>query len=83
MPEMVSGALAEFDRTIDWDTLVVLRGCAPKLMTPGGEIAICVPMPVKLIVCVEVTPLSLSVMVMVPVRGPVAVGVKTILMLHK
>src|SRR5580704_2992980 len=45
MPEMASGAVPPFDNVTTWATLVVPTDCVPKLMTPGGEIAIALPMP--------------------------------------
>ena len=67
-----SAAFAVLEIAIGWEALVALTA-TPENVREEGETLTLVPVPVRL--TVWGLPLALSVMVMDPVRAPVAVGV--------
>ena len=81
--EMLSGLLPRFVSVTVFRELLPTT-CAPKLRDDAeSRTAVPVPVPLRLTVCVlPATPLLLSVMVSVPVSGPVAVGVKVTLIVQ-
>ena len=80
--EMLSGVLPRFVSVTVFKELLP-TSCAPKLRDVAERLT-AVPVPLKLTVCVlPATPLLLSVMVSVPVSGPVAVGEKLTLIVQE
>ena len=80
--EMLSGVLPRFASVTVFRELLP-TSCAPKL-SEVGESRTVVPVPLRLTVCVlPATPLLLSVMVNVPVSGPVAMGEKVTLIVQE
>ena len=82
--EILSGALPRFVNVTVFSELLP-TGCVPKLRDVAERLtAVPVPVPVRLTGCVlPATPLLLSVMVSVPVSGPVAVGEKVTLIVQE
>jgi hypothetical protein len=74
------------NEVLAWFVRVAVRGVvvAPTVATPkfsnGGDKMVCVPVPLNETTCGLVT--SLSVMVKVPVRVPVDLGLKVTLMMQ-
>jgi hypothetical protein len=85
MLEMVSEALPVLVRVTVCAVLLVPDIWAEKVSEEDDKLTTgAVPVPVKLTVCVlPATPLLLSVMVRVPVSGPVAVGEKVTLIVQE